>query len=82
MFPTLQMGPFNVRQDQRVTKRILEEATEATAIKFGTGYFNLTEEYMESLLQRGRAKFDLLMAHPKVNKETFSRVVFIFFSST
>ena len=63
-------GPFNIRQDQRVTRKLLEQAPVGSAFKFGTGYFNLTEEYMKSILEGSSAGFDLLMAHPKVIKYT------------
>jgi hypothetical protein len=34
---------------------------------FGSGYFNLTENYLHEILHGSKSDFDIIMAHPKVS---------------
>jgi len=67
IFPTVQMGPLDIRQDSQVTVEILRSGEAGGRFTFGSGYFNLTQEYLDEIVHKSESEFDLLMAHPKAN---------------
>ncbi|CAG7730797.1 unnamed protein product [Allacma fusca] len=67
IFPLIQMAPLNIGIDNTATCRIFEQAPEESSIKLATGYFNLTSEYVDKIVNKSRAGFDILMAHPEAN---------------
>ncbi|XP_042214342.1 CDP-diacylglycerol--glycerol-3-phosphate 3-phosphatidyltransferase, mitochondrial-like isoform X1 [Homarus americanus] len=67
VFPTLQMGPFSITNDSVITKKLLTTAESNSRIQLASGYFNLTEEYMQCVLQQSQANYGILMAHPRAN---------------
>ncbi|XP_048482743.1 CDP-diacylglycerol--glycerol-3-phosphate 3-phosphatidyltransferase, mitochondrial [Plutella xylostella] len=67
VFPLLQMGEYGITQDEEATQAMLSSAPEGSQLKLATGYFNLTEDYTQTLLQRSKAMISLLMAHPNAN---------------
>ncbi|CAH0750773.1 unnamed protein product [Diatraea saccharalis] len=67
LFPLLQMGEFNITQDEQATRGILGSAPKGSYIRLATGYFNLTEQYASTLLKECKANISLLMAHPNAN---------------
>ncbi|XP_051792511.1 CDP-diacylglycerol--glycerol-3-phosphate 3-phosphatidyltransferase, mitochondrial isoform X2 [Erpetoichthys calabaricus] len=66
IFPLIQMKPFGIRLDERVTKRLLVEAADDSRVYLTSGYFNLTHAYMDLVLGT-RADYHILMASPEVN---------------
>lgn len=68
IFPSIQMGAFDVRHDSDLTQRFLQSSSEVegTKFKFATGYFNITGSYQKVLLD-SKAQFQVLAAHPKAN---------------
>ncbi|XP_060523302.1 CDP-diacylglycerol--glycerol-3-phosphate 3-phosphatidyltransferase, mitochondrial [Cylas formicarius] len=67
VFPVFQMGQLGIEQDSMVTTAILSEADPKSVLKIATGYFNLTDQYMETLIENCKARCEILMAHPKAN---------------
>lgn len=67
VFPTLQMNSFNIRYDAAVTKRLLSSASADSLLHLASGYFNLTNAYMDCLLQSTDARCSILSAHPEAN---------------
>ena len=69
VFPSVQMGIFGINQDELLTSKFLENSgkDKGAKIVFGTGYFNLTDDYMNSIINKSKASFDILCAHPKAN---------------
>ena len=65
VFPLVQMGSIGVRLDQEVTGHLLRTAEAGSHCVLASGYFNLTKEYMDLVLG-SKAKYDILMASPKV----------------
>ena len=63
------MGIFGINQDELLTSKFLENSgkDKGAKIVFGTGYFNLTDDYMNSIINKSKASFDILCAHPKAN---------------
>ncbi|CAK8675582.1 unnamed protein product [Clavelina lepadiformis] len=66
IFPTLQMGIAGVRQDERVTKLLLESFPSKSHVCFTSGYFNITDDYSNAVLSSS-ANFDILTASPEAN---------------
>ncbi|CAH1273157.1 PGS1 [Branchiostoma lanceolatum] len=64
--PLVQMGPLGVWHDEMVTRRLLRTAPKESELLLASGYFNLTEDYMDVML-RADADFNILMASPQVN---------------
>lgn len=62
----VQMGQLGVTCDYEITDSLLRKAPQDAVIKLASGYFNLTEEYCETIIQDSRADFQLLMASPEV----------------
>lgn len=75
VFPLVQMGQLGIEQDAAVTDRILAEAPEDTHLYIATGYFNLTHQYMQTLIYYSRAKCNLLMAHPNVSNVKYIKLI-------
>ncbi|KAL4704209.1 hypothetical protein ACJJTC_011835 [Scirpophaga incertulas] len=67
IFPLIQMGEFNITQDEQATHGILTSAPKGSYIRLATGYFNLTDKYANTLLKDCKANISLLMAHPNAN---------------
>ncbi|XP_072931896.1 CDP-diacylglycerol--glycerol-3-phosphate 3-phosphatidyltransferase, mitochondrial [Epargyreus clarus] len=67
VFPLIQMGEFNITQDEQATCGVLGSAPKGSYFRLATGYFNLTEQYAKILLKDCKANISLLMAHPNAN---------------
>merc|ERR550519_1422557 len=67
IYPTVQMGQLDVRQDSEVTSKVLASGEAGGTFHFGSGYFNLTEEYCHQMMHSTKADFQVLMAHPEAN---------------
>ncbi|XP_030840085.1 CDP-diacylglycerol--glycerol-3-phosphate 3-phosphatidyltransferase, mitochondrial [Strongylocentrotus purpuratus] len=66
IYPLVQMGPLGITVDQEVTRQLLGEGDPEAVCYLASGYFNLTSEYMDTILQ-SNATFEMLMASPQVN---------------
>ena len=67
IFPTVQMGLYNVNQDCEITSDVLQAGANKSVFYFATGYFNLIERYMSNLIETSKTEFNILMAHPQAN---------------
>lgn len=67
IFPLLEMGQIGIHHDSVVTKKLLQSSVEGSELKLATGYFNLTQDYMDILTSQCLARCSLLMAHPNVS---------------
>lgn len=67
VFPTVQMGPLGIRQDEEAMLWLLKQLPAGSDIHLSSPYFNLTPEYEEALLEAARDKHvQILTASPKV----------------
>jgi len=66
VFPLMEMGQIGIHHDSVVTKRLLSNCVTGSRLKLATGYFNLTQEYMDTLTHKCLAQCSILMAHPNV----------------
>ncbi|EDW24955.1 GL23108 [Drosophila persimilis] len=67
VFPLLEMGQIGIHHDSVVTKRLLSSCIAGSRLKLATGYFNLTQEYMDTITHECLAQCSILMAHPNAN---------------
>ena len=67
IFPFVQMGQLSIYMDNLLTREILEKVPRNAELCLATGYFNLTQDYMDSLLEASQPNIHILMAHPLVN---------------
>lgn len=67
IFPLVEMGQFDVHHDSRVTHRLFADAPQGSRMNLATGYFNLTDSYMDTLTAECKAECEILMAHPNAN---------------
>ena len=69
VFPSVQMGNLRIYQDELLTTKFLDHTGNdpASRIVFGTGYFNLTDDYMRKIIDKSKSKFSIICAHPKAN---------------
>ncbi|XP_035218716.1 CDP-diacylglycerol--glycerol-3-phosphate 3-phosphatidyltransferase, mitochondrial-like [Stegodyphus dumicola] len=66
IYPLLQMYTFGIRQDEQAVEKFLRFAEPHSCIKLASGYFNLTNHYMNVILKSSSALYSLLVASPKV----------------
>ncbi|XP_053766756.1 CDP-diacylglycerol--glycerol-3-phosphate 3-phosphatidyltransferase, mitochondrial isoform X3 [Desmodus rotundus] len=66
IYPLIQMKPFEIQIDELVTETLLTEAERGARVFLTTGYFNLTQAYMDLVLGT-RAEYQILLASPEVN---------------
>jgi CDP-diacylglycerol--glycerol-3-phosphate 3-phosphatidyltransferase len=68
VLPVIQMGPFHIRQDERLTLELLNIANrqQSWTIHLTSGYFNFTERY-KSFILKTQARFRFLTASPEAN---------------
>jgi CDP-diacylglycerol--glycerol-3-phosphate 3-phosphatidyltransferase len=64
--PLIQMGPYGVRQDERVMSTLFQRALSGCHTFLASGYFNLTEKYVD-LIIRSQGKYRILTASPQAN---------------
>ncbi|KAK9883251.1 hypothetical protein WA026_001440 [Henosepilachna vigintioctopunctata] len=67
IFPLVQLGQFGIEQDAQITEKLFRAAPKHSKLNIATGYFNLTEDYMNTLIHKSQAECNILMAHPKAN---------------
>ena len=67
IFPFVEMGQLGIHHDSIVTKRLFSSALPQSKLNLATGYFNLTDSYMDTLTNDCQAECHILMAHPTAN---------------
>lgn len=61
------MGQLGIHHDSLATRNLLSGCLKDSQLKLATGYFNLTETYMDTLTKDCQAECCILMAHPNVS---------------
>lgn len=67
VFPLVQMGQLGIQHDSNITDRIFADAPKGAHINIATAYFNLTQDYIRTLIFDSAATCNVLMAHPTAN---------------
>lgn len=72
VFPTVQMGPLGIRQDEEAMLWLLKQLPGGTDMHLSSPYFNLTPAYEDAILEAAREKsVHILTASPKVVFNSF-----------
>ncbi|XP_078081809.1 CDP-diacylglycerol--glycerol-3-phosphate 3-phosphatidyltransferase, mitochondrial isoform X1 [Mustelus asterias] len=66
IYPIIQMRPFEIRIDEQVTETLMIEAEANSKMYLTSGYFNLTQAYMNLILGTS-TDYQILLASPEVN---------------
>eukprot|EP00061_Rhincodon_typus_P011320 g36246.t1 len=66
IYPIIQMKPFEIRIDEQVTETLMTRAEADSKMCLTSGYFNLTQAYMNLILGTN-ADYQILLASPEVN---------------
>ncbi|KAL1129475.1 hypothetical protein AAG570_014001 [Ranatra chinensis] len=67
IFPLVELPPLGVHQESKVTAKIIRSFPAGSELTLSTGYFNITQQYSDTLLYKSLAKCKILMAHPTAN---------------
>lgn len=67
IFPTLEMGQLNIHHDSIVMKKLLSSVEQGSKFNMATGYFNLTDSLMDTIVNECRSECSIVMAHPNAN---------------
>lgn len=67
VIPLVQCGFLNVNFDKEFTDTIFNKAAQISRIYLATGYFNLTNSYMNSIVNNNNAEYKVLTAAPIAN---------------
>ncbi|XP_071444099.1 CDP-diacylglycerol--glycerol-3-phosphate 3-phosphatidyltransferase, mitochondrial [Hetaerina americana] len=67
IYPLIEAGQLGVHQDSKVTETLLKSVPHGSTLHLTTGYFNLTKNYSNAILQDSVANYHVLMAHPTAN---------------
>ncbi|KAL1451572.1 hypothetical protein WDU94_005933 [Cyamophila willieti] len=65
--PLIECPPLRISIDSTVTKQVLHYALDGSSVHLGTGYFNLTQDYVKAMLAKPSVHYNVLMAHPTAN---------------
>ena len=71
IFPFVQMGQLGIFKDNIYTEKIFKTVPLNAELSLATGYFNLTQSYMDSILNMSQPNVHILMAHPTVSNSIF-----------
>lgn len=67
IFPLVEMGQLGIHHDSIVTEQLFFNAVPDSRINLTSGYFNLTQTYMDAIATKCMSSFEILMAHPNAN---------------
>ncbi len=70
IYPLVQMGICDIDQEDHVIRRMFSSNSEGSTVHLASGYFNLTTEYSDLVLKRGKFKLNVLSASPQVRNFT------------
>jgi CDP-diacylglycerol--glycerol-3-phosphate 3-phosphatidyltransferase len=67
IYPLLQIPGTKFVLDQTVLMKTFEYAPENSKINLATGYFNLTQDYEDSIVSKSKAFYNVLVSSPEAN---------------
>ncbi len=76
IFPTLQMGVFNIRHDEHMVSYLLENAAPGSTLTIASPYLNLAANYKKLILS-GHGNVDIVTASPKVGHKIYTPLMSI-----
>jgi len=85
IYPLMQINDSDIKNDEAVTKRLFDTAPESSSVFLAAGYFNLTKDYIKSIIETSRANYKIIFSSPKANgffeSKGFSRYIPIIYSN-
>ncbi len=67
VYPLMQLNDSGIKNDETVTKRLFDMAPESSSIFLAAGYFNLTKDYIRSIIETSKANYKIIFSSPKAN---------------
>lgn len=67
LYPLIQANDLDINLDQYVIKRIFKYAPHTSNMCLAVGYFNLTKDLEESIVNQSKAGYDILVSSPQAN---------------
>lgn len=67
IFPLVQASMFDIRTDEMVTEEFLKRLEKNSNTYLASGYFNLTDTYMDCILNHSQGDYNILTAAPEAN---------------
>jgi CDP-diacylglycerol--glycerol-3-phosphate 3-phosphatidyltransferase len=67
IFPTIQMGQINIRNEEEMINSVIQYANKNCDLSITSAYFNFTKEYANSVLHSNCESINILTASPKSN---------------
>ena len=74
VFPLVQMGDYNIKQDEVVTQELLSDVKSSERIYLSSGYFNLPPQYMEAIL-KNEGQCHILASSPQVGVVIYNYII-------
>ena len=75
VFPLVQMGDYNIKQDEVVTRELLSDVKSNERIYLSSGYFNLPPQYMEAIL-KNEGECRILASSPQVGVVIYNYIIY------
>ena len=67
VYPLVQMGQIGIFNDDIVTNQFFQRAIAGSNLFLASGYFNLTDNYMDVIVNHSKANFNIVTAAPEVS---------------
>ena len=85
VYPLMQINDSDIKNDEIVTKRLFDSASETSSVILAAGYFNLTKDYITSIIEKSKANYKIIFSSPKANgffeSKGFSKNIPIIYSN-
>lgn len=66
VYPLIQIGPLKIDNDSKATAALFQYLPPLSTVYLATGYFNLTSQYADVLLNLSKSNYSIVTASPKV----------------
>lgn len=67
IYPLIQCSDCQFKLDEQVTNEIFKRAPKQSSLFLAVGYFNLTSEYIDSIVRKSQGYFEFLVSSPEAN---------------
>ena len=77
VFPLIQMGQYNIKQDEQVTQKILADVKLNEHVYLASGYFNLPQVYSEAIINSS-GLYNILASSPQVRTVIYLNIIYCY----
>ena len=74
VYPLIQLGSCNIKTDSQATEEFFRKTLPNSQVYLASGYFNLTQHYMDVIVNKSAADFNILTAAPEVRESIFKKI--------